>query len=176
MGLLLRRFSMPTVLVVLAAVMAMPAAAQAGRIVNVSTSTELQNAVRNALAGDEIVVAPGTYYPTLYLSISANNVTVRGATGNRDDVIIRGAGMNVDASNREGFAIYGDDVELLVADRRYGFVHGLAHQVVKRSRGQEHSVTDRIDDVVASRVLGLPIFLLLMALVFTLTSRALRTS
>ena len=69
-------------------------------------------------------------------------------------------------------AIYGDDVELLVADRRYGFVHGLAHQVVKRSRGQERSLTDRIDDVVASRVLGLPIFLLLMALVFTLTSRA----
>ena len=69
-------------------------------------------------------------------------------------------------------AIYGDDVELLVADRRYGFVHGLAHQVVKRSRGQERSLTDRIDDVVASRILGLPIFLLLMALVFTLTSRA----
>ncbi len=29
-------------------------------------------------------------------------------------------------------AVYGDDVELLVADRRYGFVHGLSHQVVKR--------------------------------------------
>ena len=51
-------------------------------------------------------------------------------------------------------------------------MHGLAHQVVKRSRGQERSLTDRIDDVVANRVLGLPIFLLLMALVFTLTSRA----
>ncbi len=68
-------------------------------------------------------------------------------------------------------AVYGDDVELLVADRRYGFVHGLAHQVVKRRGGLgRRSLTDRIDDVVAHRVLGLPIFLLLMALVFKLTA------
>jgi ferrous iron transport protein B len=67
-------------------------------------------------------------------------------------------------------AIYGDDVELLIADRRYGYAHGLAHQVIKRSRGQQRSLTDRIDDVVASRLLGLPIFLALMALVFTLTA------
>ena len=68
--------------------------------------------------------------------------------------------------------VYGDDVELLVADRRYGTVHGLAHQVVKRSRGQQRSMTDRIDDVVAHRALGLPIFLALMALVFKLTADA----
>jgi ferrous iron transport protein B len=67
-------------------------------------------------------------------------------------------------------AIYGDDVELLIADRRYGYAHGLSHQVIRRSRGQQRSMTDRIDDVVANRVLGLPIFLLLMALVFTLTA------
>ncbi len=69
-------------------------------------------------------------------------------------------------------ALYGDDPELLIADRRYGFVHGVAHQVIKRSRGQQRSLTDRIDDVVANRVLGLPIFLGLMALVFKLTADA----
>jgi ferrous iron transport protein B len=69
-------------------------------------------------------------------------------------------------------AVYGDDVELLVADRRYGLVHGLAHQVVKRRGGQRRNLTDRIDDVVAHRVLGLPIFFLLMALVFKLTADA----
>ncbi len=68
-------------------------------------------------------------------------------------------------------AVYGDDVELLVADRRYGFVHGLAHQVVERRAGlRQRSLTDRIDDVVAHRLLGLPIFFLLMALVFKLTA------
>lgn len=68
--------------------------------------------------------------------------------------------------------LYGDDLELLIADRRYGFVHGLAHQVVRRSRSQQRSLTDRIDDVVVSRLLGLPIFFLLMALVFKLTADA----
>jgi ferrous iron transport protein B len=70
-------------------------------------------------------------------------------------------------------AVYGDDVELLVADRRYGFVHGLSYQVVKRRGGlQQRGLTDRIDDVVAHRVLGLPIFFLLMGLVFKLTADA----
>ncbi|MEZ4768025.1 MAG: ferrous iron transport protein B [Caldilineales bacterium] len=70
-------------------------------------------------------------------------------------------------------AVYGDDVELLVADRRYGYVHGLAHQVVTQSRSAQHrSTTDRIDDLVAHRVLGLPIFFALMALVFVLTANA----
>ncbi len=70
-------------------------------------------------------------------------------------------------------AVYGDDVELLVADRRYGFVHGLAHQVVKRRGGHRpRSLTDRIDDIAAHRVLGLPIFFGLMALVFKLTADA----
>jgi ferrous iron transport protein B len=69
-------------------------------------------------------------------------------------------------------AVYGDDVELLVADRRYGFVHGLAHQVVKRRGGQRRNLTDRIDDIAAHRLLGLPIFFGLMALVFKLTADA----
>jgi ferrous iron transport protein B len=69
-------------------------------------------------------------------------------------------------------AVYGDDVELLIADRRYGFAHGLAHQVVRRTRGQDRSTTDRIDDIIAHRVLGIPIFLALMALVFKLTADA----
>lgn len=69
-------------------------------------------------------------------------------------------------------ALYGDDVELLVADRRYGFVHGLAHQVVKRRGNRRRSLTDRIDDIAAHRVLGLPIFFGLMALVFKLTADA----
>ena len=76
------------------------------------------------------------------------------------------------AAQRIG-TIYGDDVELLIADRRYGYVHGLAHQVVTNSRSaQQRSTTDRIDDLVAHRALGLPIFFGLMALVFVLTANA----
>jgi hypothetical protein len=93
--------------------LAVPVTAQAGRVVNVPADATLQNAVINALAGDEIVIAPGTYYPTLYLNTSANGVTIRGATGNRDDVIVSGPGMNVSsAPNKEGFQLYGDNITI----------------------------------------------------------------
>jgi ferrous iron transport protein B len=65
-------------------------------------------------------------------------------------------------------AIYGDDVDIVVADQRYGFISGLTRQVVKHTRPDRLTVSDRIDQVVASRVLGIPIFLLMMYVVFRL--------
>ncbi len=65
-------------------------------------------------------------------------------------------------------AIYGDDVDIVVADQRYGFISGLTRQVVKHTRPDRLTVSDRIDQVVASRVLGIPIFLSMMYVVFRL--------
>jgi ferrous iron transport protein B len=65
-------------------------------------------------------------------------------------------------------AVYADDVDIAIADRRYGFISGLARQVVKHAWPDRLTVSDRIDQVVANRVLGIPIFLLLMYLVFRL--------
>ncbi len=122
----------------------------AGRVVNVATTADMQNAVRNAWSGDEIIIAPGTYQPTVYLTISANNVTVRGATGDPADVVIRGAGMNVNPGNgpREGFALYADDItirDLTVAEYYYHAIHfGVGadrmhiDNVVTRNNGQQH--------------------------------------
>ena len=127
-------------------------AAQAARIVNVSTSSDLQNAVRNALAGDEIVVAAGTYSPTLFLSTpsAAGGVIVRGATGNPADVIIQGAGMNTSPSNgnTEGFAVYSDDMVIKDLTVQEYFNHAIHLQpgadrititnVITRNNGQQH--------------------------------------
>jgi ferrous iron transport protein B len=65
-------------------------------------------------------------------------------------------------------AVYGDDVDIAIADRRYGFIGGLTRQVVKHTRPDRLTVSDRIDQVVANRVLGIPIFLLMMYVVFRL--------
>jgi len=65
-------------------------------------------------------------------------------------------------------AVYGDDVDIVVADRRYGFISGLTRQVVKRTRPDRLTVSDRIDQVVANRVLGIPIFMMMMYVVFRL--------
>lgn len=63
----------------------------------------------------------------------------------------------------------GIDPSLLIADRRYGWVHDLAAGVVQREV-VPRSRTDRIDDVLTNRLLGVPVFLLLMWVVFTIVT------
>ncbi|MFO7897261.1 MAG: Fe(2+) transporter permease subunit FeoB [Candidatus Cloacimonadales bacterium] len=63
----------------------------------------------------------------------------------------------------------GDDVDIVTADGRYGFIHGLARDVVKRDSLMRKTVSDAIDKVVLNRYLGIPIFLFVMYLVFMLT-------
>lgn len=64
--------------------------------------------------------------------------------------------------------ICGDDVDLLAADRRYGFINGLTRQIVHRPPADRLTLTDRIDDVVTHRWLGLPIFFAVMYVMFRL--------
>jgi ferrous iron transport protein B len=64
--------------------------------------------------------------------------------------------------------IYGDSIDIAIADARYGFIHGLTRQVVDKSQANRYTVTDQIDRIVTNRVLGLPIFLVVMYLMFKL--------
>ncbi len=63
----------------------------------------------------------------------------------------------------------GDDVDVVIADGRYGFIHGLAKDVVQRTAQVRKTVSDAIDKVVLNRIVGIPIFLAVMYLVFMLT-------
>ena len=63
----------------------------------------------------------------------------------------------------------GDEADIVVADGRYGFIHGLAKDVVDRSDELNKTVTDNIDKIVLNRFLGIPIFLLVMYLMFVIT-------
>lgn len=65
--------------------------------------------------------------------------------------------------------LYSDSPEILVAEKRYGFVSGVYEQAVKHTVAQRHQVSDIVDKVLLNRVLGLPIFLGFMYLVFKLT-------
>jgi len=65
--------------------------------------------------------------------------------------------------------IFADEPQIVMADRRYGFISGACQETVKTTVESRHSKSDMIDAVVINRVLGLPIFLLLMYLVFLLT-------
>jgi ferrous iron transport protein B len=63
----------------------------------------------------------------------------------------------------------GEDVDIVIADGRYGFIHGLARDVVRRDSLVRKTVSDAIDKIVLNRYLGIPIFLFVMYLVFMLT-------
>ena len=73
-----------------------PLPAPSGTVVNVSSESQLQAAVQHVASNTTIVIAPGTYVlsSTLYINGTFANVTVRGATNNRDDVVLVGPGMS----------------------------------------------------------------------------------
>ncbi|MFN2143400.1 MAG: ferrous iron transport protein B, partial [Candidatus Promineifilaceae bacterium] len=64
----------------------------------------------------------------------------------------------------------GEDAEILIADERYEFVGGIMDAVQERPQQDVVTISDRIDNIVTHRYLGLPIFLLIMWLVFQFTA------
>ncbi len=66
----------------------------------------------------------------------------------------------------------GEDMDIVVADGRYGFIHGLARDVVKRNNQIRQTISDKLDKIMLNRILGIPIFLAIMYLVFAVTINA----
>jgi len=66
-------------------------------------------------------------------------------------------------------SIFGDEPEVVMADRRYGFISGACQETIRTTVESRHGYSDMMDAVVTNRILGLPIFLILMYLVFILT-------
>jgi hypothetical protein len=68
-----------------------------GNVIRVSNKPQLQAAVRTMASGTTVLIAPGTYRLTSTLNIGnrpLKNVALRGATNNRNDVILLGPGMS----------------------------------------------------------------------------------
>ena len=65
--------------------------------------------------------------------------------------------------------VFGDEPETVIADKRYGFISGACQETVKSTVEFRHTTSDLADAVLTHRLFGLPIFLLLMYLVFHLT-------
>ena len=66
-------------------------------------------------------------------------------------------------------SIYGDEVETVIADARYGFISGLMKDVLKKPAIERLTFSDRIDKVVLNRWLGIPLFLAILYGVFQFT-------
>jgi ferrous iron transport protein B len=63
----------------------------------------------------------------------------------------------------------GDSPEMAIADGRYAFISQVCSEAASATGGTRRHLSDRIDSIVTHRILGIPIFLGLMFLVFKLT-------
>ena len=104
-----------------------PLALPTGPTIPVDTVAELEDAVSVAVAGETILIAPGVYSLRGALWLNNDGVTLRGATGDRDDVILDGGGM-LTWSNTHIIAINADDVTVADLTLRNGDEHGVSVQ------------------------------------------------
>lgn len=63
----------------------------------------------------------------------------------------------------------GADGATLLAERRFGFTHGLVKETVRQSESPEATLTNRLDALLTHRWLGIPIFIAIMIGVYALT-------
>ena len=62
--------------------------------------------------------------------------------------------------------VLGEDIDIAIADSRYGYAHRLVNNVATRPREISLTTSDKLDQVVLNRWLGIPIFLGVMYLLF----------
>ena len=76
---------------------------------------------------------------------------------------------DLDHQLRKVERLVGEDADMIIADGRYGFIHGLARDVTAGSDKMRKTFSDAVDKFVLNKVLGFPIFFFVMYLVFAIT-------
>ncbi len=65
-------------------------------------------------------------------------------------------------------SMLGDEVDMLTADHRYGYINGVVRQALHRPHIDRITLTDRVDDIVTHKWFGLPFFFAIMYVMFRL--------
>ena len=71
----------------------------------------------------------------------------------------------VDKDRKELETKHDDDMESIVTDERYKFIQKIVNTTVKKAK-DKLTVSDKIDRIVTNRILGIPIFIAIMWLVY----------
>ncbi|NTW11286.1 MAG: ferrous iron transporter B, partial [Chlorobiaceae bacterium] len=70
---------------------------------------------------------------------------------------------------REAERLFDTDPEVLISEDRHAFIRGAMKECVRQPEEGKATLTDHIDRIVLNRVLGLPVFLLVVWTIFQLT-------
>ena len=77
--------------------------------------------------------------------------------------------VEVDKVASHLYDVYQEGAEEVIANARYSFIDGLMAEAVKRPAVEKETTTDKIDRIVTNRILAIPIFIVIMYLLFQLT-------
>jgi len=124
------------------------------------------NALQTILSHHSSVVRE---YPLRWLALKMlendRELTAKVEKSSHGEEIIRQA----QKSRHHLQTIFGDTPDVLIAERRYGFISGACSEAARRSYEVRHTMSDKIDSILLSRALGLPIFLVVMWALFRFT-------
>ena len=87
----------------------------------------------------------------------------------RDSKAIESLGINtelIEADIKHIEKKYDDDSESIITNERYNFISSIIHSVLVKKDKEALSTSDKIDRIVTNRWLGLPIFAVIMFLVY----------
>ncbi|MDR0900793.1 MAG: ferrous iron transport protein B [Methanobrevibacter sp.] len=65
--------------------------------------------------------------------------------------------------------VFDENTEEIIANYRYAFIDGLITETVKKPEVEKTTFTEKIDKIVTNRILGFPIFLAILYLMFQIT-------
>ncbi len=136
------------------------------RKININYGSELEaeiEKIKKVIEQDDIL---SNSYDTRWLSIklleSDKQVIERIKKSKFSDEIL----SRVEKSIKRLERIFNDDVETLIAEARYGFIAGALKETMRISGTAKKTLSDRIDQILTNRILGFPIFVLFMYLLF----------
>jgi len=121
---------------------------------------------------DESGIAPFQTVPTRWTAIKLLENDTKTLDGfDRTGGLPASVTSALDAAHQRLRQLFSDSPEILIAEARYGIIAGAVSETVTHTMERRRSFSDSLDTVLINPVLGLPVFLALMYLVFTLTFR-----
>lgn len=96
-----------------------------GSLITISNEATLRNQAFNAAPGTTLLIQPGTYHMQNYVHIVNAGISLRGATGNRGDVILDFGGM---VGGHFGILVEADDVTVADLTIQNASDHGVSIQ------------------------------------------------
>lgn len=138
-----------------------------------SLQVQYKGAIKDELTRLEALIADdetlaGNYNPHwLAIKLLENDEAITGVLEEHGAAEIIAAAAEGQAQIE---AATGEDAETLFADQRYNFIGSVIDSVIVRPQQTILTASDKIDEIVTHRIWGVPIFLLMMWIVFQFTA------